>query len=388
MMRIAIFSDTYAPEINGVARTLSRYTNYLEKEGIAYKLFIPESRTPVPDIPHVQRFASIPFLLYPECRLAIPNPSSIKQILDDFKPTLIHVATPFNLGLYGLHYGKKRNIPIVASYHTHFDDYLDYYHLAFLKKFVRRFMTWFHSSAQKVYVPSLSTKERLIRQNIHHNIEIWGRGVNCSFYSPAKRTNKIRERFQITERNIILYVGRIAPEKDIDIVLETYQALPEELRNDTHLLIVGDGPLHKKLSEKESERMTFAGFMEGEELAEVYASCDMFLFPSSTETFGNVVIEALASGLPVIGARAGGVQHLIEHGETGYLCESRQVDEFIGRTSALLQDKQLRIRLGQQARRYALTLSWDRIFEQLVFSFREVIRERNTEARNPFSRIG
>lgn len=130
-MRIAIFSDTFAPEINGVARTLKRYTNYLDEQKIEFKLFVPDSSTAVPAVPQVQRFTSIPFLLYPECRIALPNPLDIKQALAEFKPTLIHIATPFNLGLYGLHYGKKYNIPMVASYHTHFDDYLKYNHLTF-----------------------------------------------------------------------------------------------------------------------------------------------------------------------------------------------------------------------------------------------------------------
>lgn len=372
-MRIAIFSDTYVPEINGVARTLKRYTNYLEENGIEYKLFIPEASTSLPEVPHVQRFSSIPFLFYPECRIALPNPLQIKQTLDVFKPTLIHIATPFNLGLYGLRYGKKNNIPMVASYHTNFDDYLDYYRLPFLKKWIWKYMTWFHRPFEKVYVPSIRTREKVISQNLHSHIEVWGRGVDHSYYSPSKITNKIREKFSIKEKNILLYVGRIAPEKDIEIVLETFHNLPDQLKKDTHLLIVGDGPLLKQMTVIQHDKITFTGFIEGEELAEVYASSDVFIFPSSTETFGNVVLEAMASGLPVVVAKAGGVQDLVEHGQNGYLCEAKNTDEFIKNTLVLLENDELRLKLAENARQFALSQSWEQIFNHLLDSFMSIV---------------
>lgn len=375
-MRIAIFSDTYAPEVNGVARTLKQYTNYLSEQKIEFKLFVPDSCAKIPAVPQVQRFTSIPFLLYPECRIALPNPLDIKQTLDEFKPTLIHIATPFNMGLYGLHYGKKYDIPMVASYHTHFDDYLKYYHLPFLQKWIWKYMTWFHRSFEKVYVPSESTKEKLLTEKIHQNIEIWGRGVNHRFFSPLKTNSKIREKFGIKEKYILLYVGRIAPEKDIKVVLETFNLLPELLQKETHLLIVGDGPLFEKLSEQTHDQITWTGFMEGEALAEIYASSDLFIFPSSTETFGNVVLEAQSSGLPVIGANAGGVQHLINHGENGFLYNARDVSNFVLHTSKLLENSDLRKQMGYESRQFALSQSWEHIFEQLIVSFQEVLQKQ------------
>ncbi|MRG87419.1 glycosyltransferase family 4 protein [Salinibacillus xinjiangensis] len=378
-MRIAIFSDTYAPEINGVARTLRHYTTYLEKQGIEYRLFVPNASTPVPSIPQVQRFTSIPFLLYQECRLAIPNPIKIKQSLDEFKPTLIHIATPFNLGLYGLHYGKKQGIPMVASYHTHFDVYLEYYHLTFLQNWIWKYMKWFHHSFEKVYVPSQSTKEKLLSKNIHQNIELWGRGVNHSYYSPTKKSNTLfKERYHIhDDKKILLYVGRIAPEKDIHIVLETYNDLPEHLKQETHLVIVGDGPLFRELSEKTGPNITWTGFMEPDQLSQLYASSDLFLFPSSSETFGNVVLEALSSGLPVIGANAGGVQHLVDHEVTGFLCEPRDIKDFVRYTSKLLDDSTLRLTYSKAAREIAREWSWDAIFKELLASFSKIAERKN-----------
>ncbi|MCD8511749.1 MAG: glycosyltransferase family 1 protein [Bacillus sp. (in: Bacteria)] len=372
-MRIAIFSDTYAPEVNGVARTLKRYVTYLEKVGIDYKLFVPESSNPIPAVPQVERFTSIPFVLYPECRMALPNPIYINETLKAFQPTLIHVTTPFNLGLYGTHYGKKHNIPMIASYHTNFDDYLEYYHLQFMQKWIWKYMTWFHRPFEKVYVPSATTKDKLLTNNVHPNIDIWGRGVNHIEFTPEKKSNRIRDKYQIKEKNILLYVGRLSPEKDIRIVLETFHSLPEEIKTNTHLIIVGDGPLYKSLSTSESNQITFTGFLEGEELAEIYASSDVFLFPSPTETFGNVVLEAQASGLPVIGANAGGVKNLIKEGHAGFLCEPKNVDEFVRKTARLLVQDELREVLGKQAREFALEQTWDRIFERLILSFKDTL---------------
>ncbi|MEK3735353.1 MULTISPECIES: glycosyltransferase family 4 protein [Paenibacillus] len=375
-MRIAIFSDTYAPEVNGVARTLKRYTNYLDTKGIAYRLFVPEGRTPVPKVPHIERFMSIPFLLYPDCRLAIPNPIHIRQTLDEFKPTLIHVATPFNLGLFGLHYGKKHQIPMVASYHTHFDDYLAYYHATFLTKWIWKYLQWFHQPFDRVYVPSESTREKLLSRNFHPSIDIWGRGVNHHFYSPAKQSRSVREIYNIKEKNILLYVGRVAPEKDVHIVLETFHALPEHVKQETHLLIVGNGPLFQTLSAKEHPQITWTGFLEGEALSKVYASADLFLFPSPTETFGNVVLEAQSSGLPVIGAKAGGVQHLVTHGVNGFLCEAKHTESFANYTSLLLEQESLRRTFAEKSRAFALTLSWNEIFDKLINSFLQIANRK------------
>ncbi|MBM7541623.1 glycosyltransferase family 4 protein [Amphibacillus cookii] len=375
-MRIAIFTDTYTPEINGVALTLERYVNYLDNQGIEYRLFAPTSPSPVPNAPEILRLTSVPFLLYRNCRLALPNPAPIKQVLDDFKPNLIHIATPFTLGLCGLHYGKKHQIPMVASYHTHFDNYLEYYHLHFLKYYAQKYLDWFHRPFEKIYVPSQSTKEKLILQNSNQSYEIWSRGVDHHFFSPFKRCKHLfKEHYQIYENNIILYVGRIAAEKDIDIVLETFEHLPDKVKKDSHLVMVGDGPLFPALSSAHHDKVTWTGFIKGEALAQIYASSDLFLFPSPTETFGNVVLEALASGLPVITASTGGVKHLVTDKVTGYLCEPKQVDMFVERTTTLLSNPSLRHHFSKAARQFAMTQSWEHIFQQLIASFRDITKE-------------
>ncbi|WP_042224166.1 glycosyltransferase family 4 protein [Oceanobacillus manasiensis] len=376
-MRIAIFTDTYAPEINGVALTLRRYTDYLEKQGIEYRLFAPTVNKQPSSFPQVERLNSIPFLLYRDLRFAIPNTTQIKQILDTFQPTLIHIATPFNVGLYGLHYGKKHNIPMIASYHTHFDNYLDYYSLSFLKKWLWKYMYWFHSPFEKVYVPTTTTRDKLLAKQLHPDISVWGRGVDRHVFSPKKRMKDFfKDHYGIQAKKIILYVGRMSPEKDIDIVLESYYSLAEHVREDTHLVMVGDGPLYRTLSQQHQENITWTGFLEGEQLARVYASSDVFLFPSPTETFGNVVLEALASGLPVIGANAGGVKNLVENEKRGFLCEQKNSKAFAQKTTLLLENQSLRNSFSSEARLFAETLSWNEIFGQFVGSFYEVLKRK------------
>jgi glycosyltransferase involved in cell wall biosynthesis len=381
-MRVAIFTDTYAPEINGVARTLSRLTEYMEKKGIAYRVFAPESGTPVPTVPQVRRLASLPFVLYPECRMALANPLSLQRELKAFCPDVLHIATPFALGLYGMAYGKKHHIPMVASYHTHFDEYLHYYHLEFMQNWIWRFMRWFHQPMQTVYVPSVSTKEKVEQFGLHPNIEVWGRGVDAVRFSPHRKNVDLKRRYGIREKYVLLYVGRMAPEKDVQTAIDAFHSLPAHIREDTHMILAGDGPLLKALREQHHPQMTFTGFVEGSQLAELYASADVFVFPSATETFGNVVLEALASGLPVIGARAGGVQHVVQDQRNGLLCEQGQTEQFTAAIRMLLYDQAQRERYAKEARRFAQLRSWDAVLKKLIDGYAQVSRQGVVQGGN------
>jgi glycosyltransferase involved in cell wall biosynthesis len=373
MMRIALFTDTFVPEVNGVARTLKRFTDFLEKKQIEYKVFAPE--TPDKDlfVAHIHRFTSFRFFLYPECRVALPNIMQIKEELQRFKPHLIHVATPFNMGLCGLHFAKKLQIPIVGSYHTDFDQYLHYYDLQFLSKLLWRYMHWFHRPLQKIFVPSQTTLEQLKRHGFT-NLHIWPRGVDCSLFHPHYNKQEIRQKYQIHEKYLFVYVGRIAAEKDVHLLPQIAKQLPESVKNDVHWLIVGDGPLKEKLQQAAPNNMTFVGYLHGEELAKTYAAADIFVFPSATETFGNVVLEALASGTPVIGANSGGVKNIVEHGKFGYLCERGNTEHFVQAILHCLSSEAKIKQMGFDGRAYALTQNWDSVFEELLAQYEEVIR--------------
>jgi glycosyltransferase involved in cell wall biosynthesis len=373
-MKIAIFTDTFYPEVNGVANTLKKFTDYLESQHISYKVFAPISVSNEYISDHIHRLKSLSFFLYPECRLAFPNIIQLKAELEQFSPDLIHVATPFTVGLSGVYFAKKLNIPLVGSYHTDFNDYLHFYDLQFLAKPLWKYMKWFHGSFKKLFVPSIDSFEKLNNRGFR-NLEIWPRGVDCQAYHPYYKKEVTRTRYAISEKYILTYVGRLAPEKDLKTLMKVAGSLPPGINDQVHWLIAGDGPLLDELKMAEVPNMTFTGYLKGVELAEAYSATDLFVFPSPTETFGNVVLEALASGTPVIGANAGGVKNIISTGVTGYLCEPGNAEDFIKNILHLLDNESLRVQMAGNARKYALTQKWDQIFEEVINQYSTVINE-------------
>ncbi|WP_248929936.1 glycosyltransferase family 4 protein [Paenibacillus hamazuiensis] len=374
-MRVALFTDTYLPDVNGVAKTLGRWVRYVESRGSFCKVFAPSSPEPESaDLRTVERFYSIPFLLYPECRLALPNPVHVSRSLKQFAPDLIHVATPFNLGLTGMLYAKKHGIPVVASYHTHFDQYLSYYKLQWMENMLWKYMVWFHQECRKIYVPSRSALLHLQEKGLER-MEIWGRGVETGQFHPFVDRKAVLGRYGIAPAKfVMLFVGRLAPEKSVDVLLEAWRSLSDEVARHAHLIIVGEGPSAETLRElcAHDPAVTFTGFVQGRELAELYAAADVFVFPSATETFGNVVLEALASGTPVIGAAAGGVRDNISHGVTGLLCPPGDASRFAAAMERLFREEATRAAMAAAGREYALKQSWDSIFSRLYASYAEV----------------
>ncbi|WP_342417429.1 glycosyltransferase family 1 protein [Paenibacillus sp. FSL R10-2782] len=373
MLRVALFTDTYAPDVNGAALTLERWIGYLEKHGVSTLVFAPEADYHLPSGPGVERFRSIPFLLYRECRLAIPNAKQINDRLTAFSPHLIHVATPFNLGLYGTSYAVKHHVPLVASYHTHFDKYLEYYKLRWLEPALWKYMLWFHRNCERVYVPSRSTME-LLRNKGMSQLEIWGRGIDTQRFQPKVDRYAVWKKWGIrADAFVILYVGRLALEKGIDTLLDAYLQLPDVVRAESVLVIAGDGPLYKVKTAADmgvpEHAVHWLGFVKGQELAELYAAADVFLFPSTTETFGNVVLEAMASGTPVVGADEGGVKDNLIHGKTGLLCPAGDAAAFAEAVHLLYKDRPFRDSMSVAGRAYSMEQTWDRIFERLLDSY-------------------
>ncbi|TLS39029.1 glycosyltransferase family 4 protein [Pseudalkalibacillus caeni] len=378
-MKLALFTDTYLPQVNGVSRTLSRLAAYLDRQQIDYQLFAPDGNDEDLFGSNVYRFASLKFFLYPECRIALPKLGTIQKQLKGFQPDLLHIATPFNIGLSGLHYGKKLDIPMVGSYHTNFDEYLSHYRLEFLSPFIWRYMLWFHQPFHTVFVPSRSTQSHLYEKGFQE-VSLWKRGVDCTLFHPQKKSAIIREKYGIKEKNILLFVSRIAPEKNLDTLIKIMERLPQDIKEQTHWIIVGDGPSLPVLKNKVPANVTFLGYLQGEDLAEIYASSDLFVFPSATETFGNVVLEALASGTPVIGARAGGVQEIISHNNSGILCDPWDPEQYVSGIVELLEKKGKRKMMEYNARCYALTQSWDTIFSELINHY-ELVLYKNRVAQ-------
>ncbi|WP_243524921.1 glycosyltransferase family 1 protein [Bacillus pseudomycoides] len=378
-MRVAIFTDTFTPQVNGVAKTLDRLTCYFQKQNIAYAVFAPQHTAEDDFVANVNKMRSIPLkILYPECRFAFPTPR-IKRELLNFQPDLIHVATPFNMGLCGMYYAKKLNIPLVGSYHTDFDAYLQYYKIEFFSNMLWNYLKWFHSHMQKNFVPSLETLQQLTKKGFQ-SLYIWGRGVDCSLFHPAYNKDVFRKKYNITAPYILSYIGRIAPEKDMETLHALIHTTFKERKDNIHWLITGNGPLAEELRKTvPTHNVTFTGYLQGENLAEAYACSDLMVFPSTTETFGNVVLESLACGTPVLGANSGGVKNIISDGKTGFLCEPKNANSFLSSIYQLLNNEEMRKQISLDARSYAATQSWDEIFTGLFMQYEDVLQQNNTE---------
>ncbi|WP_141430694.1 glycosyltransferase family 1 protein [Bacillus sp. 03113] len=382
-LKVALFSDTFYPQVNGAARTLKRLTDHMMKSGIEYEIFVPEMKEMAQSYPNTNQFTSFPFFFYPECRAAIANPKKIMDQLRAFSPDLVHIATPLTMGLYGMYGAKRLNIPMTASYHTHFDRYLDYYKSSWLSPILCKYLKWFHQPFETIFVPSKETKIHLELQGFH-SLSIWGRGVDCNQFHPNKNSMFLRDKYNIKEKHIVLYVGRLAPEKDICTLTNIIEHFPEKLQKEVHWLIVGNGPSYEELDAQmnEKENVTLTGYLMGDELSQAYASADLFVFPSATETFGNVVLEALASGTPAIVADAGGVKEIVMDNATGKVCPPKDHQAFIRAIMELLENEKKLRRMELEARNFALQQSWDTILDQLLDEFENIALHRSTRLKH------
>jgi glycosyltransferase involved in cell wall biosynthesis len=291
--------------------------------------------------------------------------------LTDFQPDLFHIATPDLLGLAALWTARKWKTPVVASYHTHFASYLDYYRLGILEGAIWSYMRWFYRQCLHVYVPTKSMEAVLRSHGIDGNLRLWPRGVDSMLFNPAKRSNAWRAQRGIADSEIVVaFVSRLVAEKGLNVVVDVMRGL-----SDRHAayraLIVGDGPERKNI-ESSMPNAIFEGHLTGEELATAYASSDVFLFPSETETFGNVTLEALSSGLPAVVANATGSNALVQDSVNGFLVEPRNQAAFLERVHQLVKDGELRRRMGTAARISAESYDWSAVLDQIAGYYEEI----------------
>ncbi len=381
-MRIAYFTDTYLPQVNGVTNTLEKLGGYLAGRNIEHMFFAPEypGNTITFREKSVKRFKSVAFPLYPECRLSLPVYSGLYRYADRFKPDIVHLVTPLGIGMAGLKYARERGIPVVSSFHTNFDMYLKYYKLEYFHDSLWNFFKWFHGFSAVNFCPSEDTLKTLESKGIE-NLKIWSRGIETEKFNPLHRDELLRLSLGDEKRKNFLYVGRLAAEKDLDILMQSIDRINLIYPGKARFVLVGDGPHAKTLMHMAPENVLFPGYLKGRELAAMYASCDAFVFPSSTETFGNVVLEAMASGLPVITVDSGGVKDSMLHNCNGILCKPRDVESFTLAVEKLLTDEQLLDMMGKNARAYALTKSWDSVFSKLISDYRLVVEEADSQER-------
>ena len=373
-MKIALFTDTYLPTVNGVARTLGHLVSHARRRG--HELALVSSRVspePAPDTAFHHQLPGVPLPMYPELQLARPLDREGKNRLDDFGPDLVHVATEATVGWSGRAWAKRRGVPLVTSFHTDWPAYMAGYGFGGLETTAWRGLQTFHAAARVTFCPSSSTLRQLRSWGFSHDLRIWGRGVDTEFFSPTHRSRELRAQIAPNGERVVLYVGRLAPEKRLHVLLEAFPLLRKALGEGVVLALVGDGPWRARLEEEATEGIHLLGYRTGLPLAQAYASGDVFAFPSDTETFGNVVTEALASGLPVVAPEKGGVVDSVIPGKTGVLVAPRDPVALSEAVVHLLSDEETRRILARGARNHALARSWTAVLDGLLEAYREVL---------------
>jgi glycosyltransferase involved in cell wall biosynthesis len=313
---------------------------------------------------------------YPDIRLAAPLLGQVARAIDRFRPDIIHSATEFVIGWMGQRMALTRHVPAVSSYHTDFARYARAYRVPWMAAPVARFIARFHARSRRTYTPSVSARDDLLALGLH-DVEVWGRGVDASAFHPSKRSEPLRDTYGGRDGVILLHVGRLAPEKGVEHILQAFAVAQQQLPvGAVQLVVAGTGPSEPALRQMASPNVTFLGNLDRRSvLPRLYASADAFLFASVTETLGLVVLEAMASGLPVIAAPAGGVADHLRHDVNGLAYRPNDVSALAHAIIAIVLERDKRKRLGQQARATAEALSWESELDRLDVSYREVLAQ-------------
>ncbi len=370
-MRIAFFTDTYAPEINGVSHTLQRLSGYLHTRQVEHLFFAPDYGTDAND--SVVRIKSVRAPLYAQSRITLPSYAKIKAIADDFKPDIVHITTALPIGWCGLKYAREHNLPLVMSYHTNFDMYLKYYKLEYFGRWLDKYLLWFHEHADLNLAPSYQTQSMLIAKG-YPRVGVWSRGIDCARFQPAEHREKAPFTF--------LYVGRMAAEKGLDLFAEAIDEFLQAYSGPVRFVFTGDGPYLEILQERKTECIQLTGFKTGDELATIYRSAHCFVCPSSSETFGNVMLEAMASGLPVICADRGGQLDFARHMQNSIHFASDDAKSLANSMLQAAKHPALIERLSAQALLTAQQRTWEHVFSHLLSDYDQLVEARALGARS------
>lgn len=372
-MRIAVFAETFLPKVDGITNTLCRLLEYLELTGHESILFAPEGAPARYAATRIYGYPAFTCPWYSELRLATPR-GSVTSELEAFGPDLIHVASPLLLGAHGLRKAKQLGVPVVASYHTDVPGYMEYYGFGALREPSWAFFRWLHNQADLNLCPSNHTRRQLEAKGFER-VAIWSRGIDATLFTPDRFCFEWRHRLSggHPEAPLLLYVGRLAAEKRLDLLRPLLDALPT-----VRLALVGSGPAEPALRRLFAGTNTrFLGHLRGEELADAYAAADFFVFPSENDTFGNVVLEAQASGLTVLAAANGGPLDLIEHGDNGFLFTPGRVDELAALLERLIANPVLSYIVRRRARRAAESRSWTSVMAGLFAHYDRLVGMRH-----------
>lgn len=366
-LRVALVTETFPPEINGVATTVARVVNGLRERNHELQLIRPRQDADG-DLEQAPRFHEVlmrglPIPRYSNLRMGLPAANVLKAHWTVHRPDVVHIATEGPLGWSALRTALRLRVPVTSDFRTNFHAYSKHYGVGWLHKPIMAYLRKFHNQCHSTMVPTEQLRRALMDDGFR-NLAVVARGVDVRLFGPHRRSEALRRSWGAGPNTlVVVHVGRLAPEKNLGVVVEAFEAM-RAVNRDMKLVLVGDGPSRKTLQARCPDAI-FAGMRSGEDLATHYASGDVFVFPSLTETFGNVTPEAMASGLPVLAFNYAAAAELIRPGHNGVLAPVDDTSTFVRRAKDLADQRPLLQRMGASAREKAVALSWDRVIEHV-----------------------
>lgn len=368
LTRVTLITETFAPEINGVANTLGHLVNGMMERGIQVQVIRPrqnkyDAATRQGNLSTIT-LPGLPIPGYDSLKFGLPFTARIRKVLSDFRPQAVYVATEGPMGWAAVKAASQLNLAVISGFHTNFHQYIEHYRLGALEATAYRYLRYFHNLTAGTLVPTRRQCDELEGHGFN-NVRVLSRGVDSELFDPIKRSATLRRQWGVKEEDVVLmYVGRIAGEKNMQLALATYRRM-KAAESRTRLVLVGDGPELDNIKEHYPD-VICSGMQRGEELARHYASGDVFLFPSKTDTFGNVVTEAMASGLAVVSFDyAAGYEHIVS-GENGMLAPFADDEAYIRQAETLLDSPNLLRKLHRNARATAKAIAWHSIVEEFI----------------------
>jgi phosphatidylinositol alpha 1,6-mannosyltransferase len=375
-LRVALFSGNYNYVRDGANQALNRLVGYLLRQGAQVRIYSPTVELPA--FPPTGDLVGVPAFKVPrreEYRIPYHLPGSVRRDIEAFAPNVIHVASPDFVGHRALTWARRRKIPAVASVHTRFDTYLQYYGLAFLEPAARAIMRRHYRRCDAIVVPAESTAAIFRAQRMNSDISIWSRGVDRDQFNPGQRSIEWRRQHGIVDGDMVVaFLGRLVLEKGLEVFADTIEAARTK-DGPLKVLAIGDGPAREYFEQRLPDAI-FTGALTGTELATALASADVLFNPSVTEAFGNVTLEAMACGLPVVAAVATGATSLVKDGVTGLLAIPGDIDGYADAIAAYQRDPAIRARHGEAGLAFAMTMDWDDINAVVMHVYERVIERR------------
>jgi glycosyltransferase involved in cell wall biosynthesis len=375
-LRIALFSGNYNYVRDGANQALNRLVGYLLRQGANVRVYSPTIDEPAFEpTGDLVSLPSRPFPGRPEYRVPLGLPREVRRDLERFRPNIIHISSPDISAHRAVSWARARNLPAVASVHTRFETYLSYYHLQLFEPMLRAGLRRLYRRCDALLAPAESMAAVLRAQRMNSNIHIWTRGVDREQFNPGRRDMEWRRSLGIADEELaVMFLGRLVLEKGLDVFAATIRELKRR-GVPHHPLVIGEGPA-KAVFEEQMPTGVFIGQQIGDELGRAVASADVFLNPSITEAFGNVTLEAMACGLPVVAAAAVGTTSIVRDGQTGTLVKPGDTNGFADALEAYARDPDLRCRHGEAGLAYAATMDWDEINASVLRVYESVIGRR------------